>query len=62
MTKRGRLTSRVIGYNDGVVVLLVGQVGQELITGPCGVDGTECRNETGEACVVQDFHEASKVG
>ena len=60
-TKRGRLTSSVVRCKDGIIVPLVGQSGQELVTSAGGVDGTDCNSETGEICVVQGLHESRDV-
>lgn len=60
--RRGILTSVIVGCKDGEVVILVGQVGQKLVTGASGIDRTECRSETGEACIVQGLNEARDVG
>ena len=60
--KRGRLTSSIVRCEDGIVVPLVGQSGQELVTSAGGVDETDCSSETGETCVVQRLHEARDIG
>lgn len=58
----GVLTSIVVGCEDGVVVPLVGEIGQNLITRTSGIDEADRGSETGEACVVQGLHEARDVG
>jgi hypothetical protein len=60
--KSGGLTSSVVRCKDGIIVPLVGQVGQELISRAGGVGKADCSSETGEACVVQGLHEARDVG
>lgn len=61
-TGNGVLTSVIVGCEDGVVLPLVGEVGQKLVAGTSGIDGTDCSSEAGEACVVQSLHEARDVG
>ena len=62
MAKRGRLTSSIVRCKDGIIVPLVGQSGQELVTSAGGVYETDCISESGETCVVQCLHEARDVG